>query len=195
MNSIRKKITLSLTEYIAPKNFLTVVNATKSLVLKTDSPQIALVLGHYIKQINLLKISLGIMNNCKQEQNEGRDFQILYQAHWNHRISCVAKRRQRLRQLNKSPEIPLTEDLVTLTSFVKAELKKSIKIQTPDDQTWKRTAQLTIVRIDLFNKRRIAEVQELKVSDYLSAGMNDETDENILNSLEMSDKILSKRYV
>jgi hypothetical protein len=47
----------------------------------------------------------------------------------------------------------------------------------------------------LFNKRRISEVQELKIIDYLKAEKNDEPDDNILNSLEMSDRILSQWYV
>lgn len=49
--------------------------------------------------------------------------------------------------------------------------------------------------IAMFNKRRIAEVLEMKVSDFLQVEQNDELDSEIYNSLDMSEKILSNRYV
>lgn len=184
---------LPLEKFISGTHFTYVVNATKALALKTNSPQIALVLGHYMKHSALLKISLGIQNAFVEMQNEGRDFQILYQAHWNNQVSCVAKRRQRLRTLNKPAEIPVTDDLVTLKNWLQKELTECLTVQTPDKETWKRIAQMALVRIALFNKRRISEVQDIRVSDFLDADSNDEIDGEIFNSLDMPEKILSKR--
>ena len=56
------------------------------------------------------------MNGSLTEQNEGRDFQFLYQAFCNNIVSCVAKRRQNLRQINKPAVTPVTTDLIDFKS-------------------------------------------------------------------------------
>lgn len=184
-----------LSEFINGRHFLKVVDATKSLALECDSPQLALTLGHYIKHIALLKGSIGIQEENTQIVNEARDFKELYSAHWNNRVSSVSKRRQKIRHINKPARIPLTSDLIKLKEWMEKELKQITNIQNPTRSEWERAARMTIVRIAMFNKRRIAEVSEMKVSDFLQAEQNDEMDSEIYNSLDMSEKILSKRYV
>ena len=88
------------------------------------------------------------MNDCKQEQNEGKDLQTLYQAHWNNRISCVANRKQSLRQLNKSPEIPRTEDLLTLKRLSRWNWRKVLENNLQTNRHVR--AQMRIVHTDLF---------------------------------------------
>ena len=109
-----KEAALPLSDYITGRNFGLVTNATKSLALKSDSPQVALTLGHYIKHVALLKISVGIQEDNSDYIKEGRNFQELYQCHWNSRVSSVAKRRQQLRHINKESKLPLTKDLIAL---------------------------------------------------------------------------------
>ena len=109
-----------LSTFICGQRYKKVCEATKRLALHTtDSPQIAFVLGNYIKHLALLKISMGICNGDADEQSEGRDFQFLFQAHLTDQVSCVAKRRQRLRKLSKSEKLPDTEDLVMLRIYRK----------------------------------------------------------------------------
>ena len=190
-----KEAALPLSDYITGRNFGLVTNATKSLALKSDSPQVALTLGHYIKHVALLKISVGIQEDNSDYIKEGRNFQELYQCHWNSRVSSVAKRRQQLRHINKESKLPLTKDLIALKKWTQNELKRSIKNNSPDESLLTRIARLCIVRIAMFNKRRIAEVSEMTVSDFVSVEENDEIDSEIYNSLDMSEKILSKRFV
>jgi hypothetical protein len=115
-----------MAEHILLQNFFHVVEATKSLCLKTQSPQKTLVLGHYLKQIALLKNNLGIVEGSMSAQTELQNFQTLYQKHWNSWVSSVAKCRQRLKQLKKAPTLPLTEDLLILLSFLKMNLKRKL---------------------------------------------------------------------
>ena len=95
-----------LSTFISGKQFARVVDATKALALECDSPQLALTLGHYVKHIGLLKVNLGIQEDNEECVKEARNFSELYQAHWNNRVSSVAKRRQKLRHLNKPSKIP-----------------------------------------------------------------------------------------
>lgn len=191
-----KEHDLPLTDFIVGTRFYDVVAATKSLSIKADSPQIALVLGHYIKHIALLKISLGIQTGSPDAQNEGREFQYMFQAHWNNAVSSVAKRRQRLRQLNKPDSLPLTEDLVRFKSWLTANIQKQMKNRHPDDNLWTLTAQMVMIRITTFNKRRIAEVEEMKVADFLRMESQSESYESdeIANSLDITERALLKRF-
>lgn len=153
----------------------------------------ALTLGHYIKHISLLKGSLGIQEENDEFVKEARDFSELYQAHWNNRVSSVAKRRQKLRHVNKPSKIPLSSDLLKMKQWMESELNEAIKVQMPSRAHWERTAKMVMVRIAMFNKRRISEVLEMKVTDFLQTENNDEIDSEIYNSLDISEQILSKR--
>lgn len=186
---------IPLSEYLTGRNFAKVINATKTLALECDSPQLALTLGHYIKHIALLKGSLGIQTENPKLVTEANDFKELYSAHWNNRVSAVAKRRQKMRHINKPNRVPLTSDLLKLKDWIGNELQKITKVQSPTREQWERVARMTMVRIAMFNKRRIAEVSELKVSDYMQIEQHDEIDSEIYNSLDMSEKVLSKRCV
>ena len=182
-----------LSTFICGQRYKKVCEATKRLAVTTDSPQIALVLGNYIKHLALLKISMGICNGDADEQSEGRDFQFLFQAHWNNQVSCVAKRRQRLRKLNKSEKLPDTEDLVKLRTYIEKETADICKVSAPSQEEIIRLQKLTLVRIVLFNKRRISEVQDIKVKDLVESEMNRTLDSEIKKSLDVSEKALATR--
>lgn len=186
-----------LSDFLSGPNFHKVVTGVKELALQSDSPNIALILGHYLKQINLLKLSLGIRCSVKakslQMKDEANDFKLLYEAHWNSKVSCVANRRKRLRQINKEDVMPMTEDLVTLRTFLISEMKK---VATKSDivySEWTYATQLLLVRICIFNKRRISEVEELKLSDYATR-LTDQPNKEIMDSLSIAERTMVVRY-
>ena len=82
-------------------------------------------------------------------------------------MACVANRTQRLRALNKPIEIPSTEDLVKLINYVDEQMQlQEKKNKKPSYDKYLRMAYLLIVRITIFNKRRISEVNELPIADF-----------------------------
>ena len=180
-----------LTDYITGRSFNQVLNGVRGISKESDSPQLALNLGYYLKQIALLKISLGIQDGSPIDQEEGRNVQFLMAAHWNNSISCVAKRRQKLRTINKPVVFPITSDLVTIKDWLVKEINACIK-NPQFNWTWE--ARLLLVRILLFNKRRVSEVRELKVTDFLQR-QQDVDSEEILKSLDISERLLANRYI
>ncbi|KAJ8320563.1 hypothetical protein KUTeg_002150 [Tegillarca granosa] len=185
---------LPLSSYITGKGFLTVVNSVKELSIEADAPSLAIRLGNYLKQIALIKNSLGIMSEDDLMKKEASDFKDLFDAHWNSKVSSVANRRQKLRSLNKKIEIPSTSDLMKLKDFLISNINECLKNTKPTYDEWVWMAQLLIVRIVLFNKRRINEVAELKISDYEErvSDTNFEISE-VLDSLDVSERALAKR--
>lgn len=182
----------SLNEFITPGQFMNVVQAVKELSLNADSPSLSIALGNHIKHILLLKISLGIRSGDNNLKKEAVDFKELYEAHWNSKVSSIANRRKKLRALNKPIVVPATKDLVKFREFVISAIAEATKQPSPSYREWVELAQLTIARIVLFNKRRISEVEELKIDDFTKRSSCNEN-EDIMASLDVSERALVKR--
>ena len=71
-----------------------------------------------------------------------------------------------------------------------------MKIVSPSWNELKWAAQLIMARVILFNKRRVSEVMEMKVTDFLMLQQQkeEETGDDIYKSLDISEQALSKRY-
>ena len=71
------------------------------------------------------------------------------------------------------------------------EIGSAVTNKVKSYEEWLSLSQLLIVRISIFNKRRISEVSEMKVSNaYL---LTTEDDPEILNYLDVSEKTVAKR--
>ena len=122
---------LPLDSYISPREFMNVVECVKEVSRESDSPQLAITIGHYLKQIALLKASLGLQTDNARRKKEANDFQELYAAHWKSRVSSVALRSQRLRTINKVTKFPSTEDLVQMKDHLVKEIGVGMKNTNP----------------------------------------------------------------
>lgn len=150
--------------FICPREFRNIVRAVKELSREVDSPKLALNLGNYLKQISLLKISLGIEHEDLQKRQEAKDFKEHYTL-GNQGIKC-SQSHYHLKALNKKIDIPLTEDLLKCTDYLKNEIAEGLKVKSPTYDQYVKFAKLLIVRITIFNKRRIFEVDELRIQDF-----------------------------
>ncbi|KAJ8311543.1 hypothetical protein KUTeg_010898 [Tegillarca granosa] len=182
-----------LSNYINAREFDKVVTAVIDLC-QESTPLLAKSLGIYLKQISLLKASLAIHEENDREKLEANDFLEMHAAHWFSRVILVANRTGRLRAINSNDEIPLTEDLVKLQNYVQNQIEKHMKIKTPTYEQYMMMTQLLIVRIAVFNKRIVSEVDELTVADYQKRIRGSEIDNSeIVQSMEFSERALLKR--
>ena len=181
-----------LTSYIIPKYFMLVVNTVRDM--GKDSPNLALTLGHYIKQICQLKQSLAIQSEAKKDQEDAAAFNVLLSAHWNSYVAAVSLRRLKLRTLNKSIELPKTSDMVKLKDYLDSEMERSLKKNKFSGCEWTEAAQALMVRILLFNKRRVSEVGEIKISD-IEQAQNCSDNEQIMDQMDIAEKALASRMV
>ena len=178
-----------LSSFLSGKRFRDVVAAVKSLSKSSDSPQFALTAGHYIKQVNLMKISLAIEAEDERMKREAKNFKHMYEANWNTKVSSVALRRQKLRQINKEEMLPMTVDLICFKKWLCQILEN--KPDMPDEKSVARVAKATLARLLIFNKLRIGEVEELKVFDFLNRP-NDVVPDEIMKCLTVSERMLAK---
>lgn len=183
----------SLDEFITAPKFDDVIAATRALSLACDSPKLACNIGHFISQCAEQKTSLAIRSKDTEKRQDAKDFMDLFSVEWNNKITSIANRRMALQKLNKPVIMPITQDMVTLSEWLSTEMTSISNVQCPSPGQCKRMANLLLVKILIFNKRRIAEVQELLVEDYRKRSTKEDISEEVINSLNISEKTLAKR--
>lgn len=185
----KTKTNLELSAYIQPAYYQIVTKTVRDI--GNELPHLALSLGHYIKQLCVLKQSLAIQHGESEGKYAAEQFNLLLGAHWNNQVSAVSLRRLKLKTMNKSIELPKKDDMVTLKNFLDTQMAKSLLCFKPNENQWTEACQILMVRILLFNKRRVSEVEEMKISDI--EDMNNREDEDALLDMDIADKTLAAR--
>ena len=182
---------LTLCEYICGKRFKEVVAGVKNLSLKSDSPSIAINLGHYIKAVALLKSSLVVEQGNKTFRKEKKDFMVMYDdAHWQNRVPAVAFRRHRLRALNKTTIWPSTDDLLLLKDYLLSKVKRLCNEYKKPIKCEEWLCLLPPFLLELrYSTRRISEVEEMKITD-----IQDINNDNDRDAVKWSEQLLAAKY-
>lgn len=202
---------IPLKNILCPENFDNVVTATRRLTgfdaaRKTYAvPSLALHMGTTLKlvaeELNdlILRRKRGFQCATSEESDEWRknvnNFKKLVETRWNTEISSVANKDLNEKRWQKPLLIPLISDVKlfreeTLKLAEKCEQKFREKLDT--DDTYKLLVQCMLSLLILFNRRRIGDVQYLKISDYMSEKKTDFQD--FENALTESEKILTSKY-
>ena len=129
-------ILINLLFFMTGNHFPLLVKVVKNIGI--TQPNMALTLGHYLKQLCLLKKSLAYDSETVNEKmmKEAEAFDTRYVAHWNNYVSAACLRRLKLNSLNKATHLPLTEDLVIFKDFLDDEIEAFLKIQRPTRKEW-----------------------------------------------------------
>lgn len=109
---------------------------------------------------------------------------------------CVKRMNTINRQ--KVQTIPLTEDLQRLQGFITSNMKEASESLKSHRLScyWLKLAKFTMCRLILFNKRRRAEVKDMKVDDYQKRPNWKEDQNGEWNmALSSADKVLANRYM
>ncbi|XP_072178107.1 uncharacterized protein [Diadema setosum] len=113
---------------------------------------------------------------------------------WSCFISSSALRTLHEQKRNHGKLLPLTEDVVHLTNFLKERGRKSyqrLAADTSDSEAWNDLNEVTLAQITMFNRRRTGEMSKMKLSDYKNLdGLPDST---VIKSLSQLEKELCKK--
>ncbi|XP_050391798.1 uncharacterized protein LOC126810662 [Patella vulgata] len=191
---------LSLDGLLKPEYFDLVVECTKSMAMHTEKDKPALTLGRLVGNLlgHSIQIKIGdsLRENNETKNQEANNFHKIFGSEWLCRVNSFFTKKINSEKRNKLQIIPLTEDLQKLRLYILDQIKEAISnLQSSPKQTnWTRLAQLTLARLILFNKRRTAEVTELKMSDYEGRPRwSEDTNREIDLTLSECDKLLMKR--
>lgn len=189
----RKDIPLpSLNKLLSPEHFDKIVKYASQL--SSEVPSLGPRLGHLIGHCIMVKNGYAVRKNDETMLNASKNFKHLFDSEWGYRVNAPSRKRKRVANLNKPSKIPSTSDLVKFRDFLIFEMKESEQIveSTQDHLAWNRLAKATICRLILFNKRRVAEVEDLPVEDFQKRPKWTSTEE-FEESLTDMEKTFAKR--
>lgn len=142
----------------------------------------------------LLKASR-IQNNCIEDEKETQRFIDLMNIKWTEEVSHHALRTIHKVKRNKPKLLPLTEDVVKMSTYIQETASNCIKVLRTEsaDENEKRSAwdelnQCLLVQTIMFNRRRQGEVSKMTIADFQSR--NSVHDNDVLQSLSVFEQKL-----
>lgn len=189
----------SLTSLIKPCCFDLIVDVAKKMSTDKDQPSLNVgkTIGCLLTNVSKSKYCAALRTGDLEAQQDATNFQHLLQREWNDRVNRTASKRMQREKRMTVPTIPITEDLKKFRDYIMRNVErlsqKLKKHHGPED--WVLLAKFVMCRLILFNKRRRAEVRELKVSEYLARPnwKNDNSGEMSL-ALSSVDRLLADMY-
>lgn len=156
------------------------------------APSIARAMQTYLQHACIYKKSDAGKSNNATRANEADGFLTSLAAEFNKRVAKIMNIKQR----GRIELIPYTEDLKVVVGHIKAtistlmdELKTAFSIKNYDA-----LQQYTMAAIFMFNFRRTAEITNIEMAEYENRRIGvGKGNEEILNSLSESEKLLSRR--
>jgi hypothetical protein len=202
---------VSLKEILHPKCFENVISAARSVVgydpiKKTfKSPSLAMHLGTSLKfacdELThlLLKVSKGFKCVTPTETKECvqnvKNFKKLVESRWNTELGSLAHKDLNEKKWNKPLLLPLVKDIKTFQDEclkLASDCEKKILEQKDDVKTYKMFVNVTLALLIVFNRRRIGDVQFLKIADYQNDHRSNSAD--FENALTETEKMLTNKY-
>jgi len=195
----RKHIpSITLDELVTPSHFdlVTVIARAMSTDKDEQALNVGRSLGLMLSRVAEIKNGLALRAGDENRRLTASAFQQLYKAEWNFRVNSPAVKLINAKKREKTASIPLTEDLQLLRSHIVQNIKQLMmklqKAATPHNWTW--LAKFVMSRLILFNKRRPAEVKDLKVMQYVDRpDWNSEDGDEMELALSPVDRMLAKR--
>lgn len=157
---------VSVNKLLCKDNFDLVVKST--LRLSENSFTLANKIGHLLGHCIMIKNGYAIRCNSTKMAEETRSFKVLFDAEWKYRVNAPMRKKKTACDMNKLPCIPETSDLVKFRDYIKQIMEKEIKVlrAVPNPGSWTKLAKATMCRLYIFNKRRIAEVEDMHLEAY-----------------------------
>lgn len=194
----QSKPDITLDRLIEPRNYDLVVDIARLMSTEKDNPalNVGKMIGNLLKKVCQSKYCVALRKGNESAQNDANNFKTLIEAEWNSRVNRAAVRRINREKRTKMPTIPLTEDLIKFREYLLRnieELCERLK-KRPSPQDWVLLVKFTMSRLILFNKRRRAEVRELRVDEYLARpDWNADAGGEMALALSQTDRLLAKR--
>ena len=194
----KTKPKVDMNNLLQPDNFELCVKATKALSFEKENPAVSLgkLIGNLIGHIVLIKIGESLKKNNNEHYKAGMEFKQVFDAEWRFRVNAISTKKIIKAKRSEVRVIPLTEDLQKVRTYIMENMKKSYHDLKDSNNAshWMTLARFTLARLIVFNKRRRAEVKDLKVAQYKDRPVWQDDDSGELGlALTPMDKMLAER--
>jgi hypothetical protein len=150
-----------------------------------DNIQLSKCIGTYVRKLCLLNISQSIKTGNVSRCDGSKQFLEIFNAEWGDTVTASATRKTQQKRLNKTFLLPTEQDLKRFTRFLEEEILR--------ETNYTRLQKLIMAALISFNKRRPAEVANVRISDYRLSFCNTEDREEILRRMSPEEQVLSQR--
>ena len=191
------KSSISMLDLVVPANFDLVVRAVQNLCVGDKKPKsLGLKIGNDLWKIVNLAQSMAI--KCKNETRkaDAEDFLSLMCADWSDLVSSSLIREIYDEKLGKDVDLPLTSDIVKLSTHINQSLKvcQYNMGKQPLLENYLNLARITLCKLVVFNKRRGGEVSRILINDLVHRPKwSSKNNEDIYEGLSELEKELTKR--
>ncbi|XP_070203323.1 uncharacterized protein [Littorina saxatilis] len=205
----KKAARYSLTEFITPEEIQSIVASARNVcgynhtTQEFDSPSLATKIGISLKKCARLLQAKAIERRDKETETNAVQFLQVMNMTWNRKINHHAGRTLVKKKRNKIQLLPVTEDIVRFSRFLKEEATKCVErlesTETPlatTTETWSRLNEILLSQCILFNRRRQGEVSKMKVGDY-KAGLTNQSpaEEDVLKMISPFERELCQNLM
>lgn len=164
-----------------------------------ESPTLAMNFGTLLKKCcDLAYVYLLQKRDTDEKRKEVKIIKNLIESQWADEISAQAATNLKEKTWNKNELIPLTTDLKKLNDFLQSIAHDAYNTLTTDRENhaaYNTLKEALYCQIILLNRRRPAEVAQLKVNTYLSVNLDAHAEnDEFQNSLTETEKILLNSY-
>ncbi|KAI4463225.1 hypothetical protein MML48_4g00006583 [Holotrichia oblita] len=202
---------ISFKDLLHPKNFDIVLSAARNVVgydpLKKTfkSPRLAMHIGTSLKLASdelshlILKEDTGF--KCKTSGhisewlNNVKNFKKLIESRWNSELASLANKDLQEKRWNKPLLLPLVNDIKIFRDEclkIAVQCTKIFTEEKDDIKTYTLLVNCTLALLIVFNRRRIGDVQFLKIADYEKDHRSNFVD--FENALTKTEKMLATKY-
>ncbi|XP_057322736.1 uncharacterized protein LOC130666089 isoform X1 [Microplitis mediator] len=180
---------------------LKAVNIIAGIDTKTynaRAPSVASLVGTLLKQLGDFLIAENIMDKQKNKNDDVKDFLHVINRKWADVINKNVEEAQSKQKRKKKEELPSTDDinklmdhLVKLQSQAYDELVKKFSADSYD-----LLAKTTLIRVQLFNRRRPGETERILLEDFeMYDRLSEDTHKDIMKTLSDKAREFCKKYV
>ena len=204
MRKVCRDESMTVKDCINPSYFRQVIVAVKTLAGYNDNtctyekPSIAMKLGHVLKKCAKLCRTEAVMESDNSSAEAADKFFQLCEDEWTDEISSQAQKTLTDRHRNNIDLLPLSEDVSKLHSYLHSEISRCQKLLSEGalqnyEVTWRCLAEVVLVQIICFNRRRAGEVSRMTVNDFHNRTTAD-LSSDIQQTLSPVEKSLCKMF-
>ncbi|XP_022106564.1 uncharacterized protein LOC110987795 isoform X2 [Acanthaster planci] len=166
-----------LTDLIYPPKFESVTHATRIAAGFNEdtnlytTPSLALKIGHSLKICTDILKGEALISGDEFTQKRCKGFLSLYDLNWEEKVSHHALRSLNETKRNNPKLLPLTQDVVKLSKYLKEQVKASQeeleRANGPEiSKAWRKLAEALLAQVVVFNRKRPGEVSKMSLEDY-----------------------------
>lgn len=203
IKSLNPRIT-SFTDIFQPRHYDFLIEAVKKVAVflpetKTFLHQaVGSTLGTLLKKVGEILRSECIKKEEIENQKKVEDFLKLLEEDYGTRINRILTETQTQHFRTKEVILPSTKDIQRLYKYLVDERNKYFQeLQVKFSfESWKKLAEMTLLSLLVFNRRRPGEIERLYVKNFQSCrGINDMADRENYETLTPKGKALANRYM